>query len=69
VVTVTGTGTTVSALCPVGKVAMGGGYSDLVTGAGNQLTASRPVTVGQQTGWSVVQSRDVSITVHVTCIQ
>jgi hypothetical protein len=69
VVTVTGTGTTVSALCPTGKVAMGGGYSGLLTGSSNQVTASRPATAGLQTGWQVTQTREVPITVHVTCIQ
>ena len=68
-VPVTGTGLTVSALCPAGKVAIGGGYSGLLTGSSNQVTASRPVASGQQTGWSVTQTREVALTVHVTCIQ
>jgi hypothetical protein len=65
----TGSAFTVTALCDAGQVAMGGGFSGLITTSSNQVTASQPVTVGDQRGWSVTQTRAVSLTVHVTCIQ
>ncbi|WP_314196392.1 hypothetical protein [uncultured Arthrobacter sp.] len=59
---------TVTVLCDTGQVAMGGGFSGVVTNPSNQVTASQPVTVGAQKGWSVTQTRAASITVYATCI-
>jgi hypothetical protein len=59
---------TVTVLCDTGQVAMGGGFSGVVTNPSNQVTASQPVTVGAQKGWSVTQTRATSITVYATCI-
>jgi hypothetical protein len=70
VVTATGTGPVVS-LCPVGSVAVGGGYSGVIPNPTNNVVASRPVPVtpSGQTGWSVTYSGNTSITVYATCIR
>lgn len=65
----TATANTVTVLCDAGQVAMSGGFSGLVTNPSNQVTASQPVTVGSQKGWSVTQTRSASLTVYATCIQ
>jgi hypothetical protein len=66
----TGTGSVMS-LCPVGSVAVGGGYSGVIPNPTNNVVASRPVPVtpSGQTGWSVTYSGNTSITVYATCIR
>ena len=71
VVSNSGSTASVTASCPSGRLAMGGGFNYSPIGS-NQVTASQPVlnTAGQPVGWTVIQTRTPSLlTVSVTCIQ
>jgi len=73
VATATGNGIVVSR-CPVGSVAVGGGYTGVIPNPNNSnnVVASQPFPIGslsQPTGWSVTYTGNNPITVYATCIQ
>ncbi len=57
------TGSAGTALCPVGKVVLGGGY----LGTGGNVFDNGPVQVGSQWGWSITQGHLSNQVIYAIC--